>query len=1131
MKIAVCRLAFPPREALTKTMRVMRLVAIILLGLCLQVAARGVSQTITLSGKNMPLEKVFKEIKRQTGYVVVYNYDLVHNARPVTIHVKNGPLEAFMQLVLQDQPLEFSILNSTISIRAKALPLEVQPAAPPPVDLRGRVTNEDGEPVAGASVMIKGENQGTVTDDNGQYTLRAPGDGILVISYIGYTSVEEKINNRAIIDIQLVSLDRNLGDVVVVGYGTQTKGNLTGSVSTVNSKVLEKVPPVASTTNALAGLVPGLISKQRSGSPGRDGASLNIRGFGDALVIVDGVESGFNNIDQNEIESISVLKDASAAIYGARSGNGVILITTKRGGEGKPTIRLNSSYSFQTITNYPRPMSSGQYAELDRESKTNAGYQENQQRFTPEQIELFYAGTDPNYPNTDWYDLLVRPSAPMQQHNLSISGGSDKIKYFGLFGFMDQETFWKNNGGNFQRFNVRSNIDAKVTDDLSMRIDFSNINEVRRFPARDQNGADTYLWQDFWGTLPIYPAALPDPSKLPYAGSDANGSVYITSNREISGFADNDVQQMKVGAALTYNFPFIKGLSSTAFLNYAQDYGGLRVMDKPVNFYLYDYASDIYTLKGTWSPEAALREQSDKNRIITNQFSFNYENIFGGHHRVSAMALYESIGYSSSWIQANRSHFLTPAIEYLFGGSVKDQFSNGSATEMGRKSYLGRLNYSFRNRYLLEATFRADASARFPSDKRWGYFPSLSAGWRISETELVKDHLYWVDDLKIRAAASNSGYDNVGNFAYLTGYRFGSNYLFGSDIMAGLASTGLANPNLTWEEMSTYNLGLDFSFIKAKLYGVLDVFYRNREGIPATRALSLPTTFGASLPPENLNSRNDRGFEAMLGTRGSKGDLSWDISGNISWAASKWGHYEEPDYSDDPERARVYQISGQWTDRMVGYLTDGLYTSQQEIDAMTFIQDKQDNRTIKPGDIKYIDVNKDGVLDWKDQVDIGKGDVPHYMLGLSSSLRFRNFNLSVLFQGAAGNYINIRLPGSTQHFNERWTETNNNPHALIPRPGSIAQGGGLSDFFLKKAGYIRLKTLNIGYNLPKALLAPAKIQNLYLYFAGFNLVTLDRLKKYGYDPEARSSSGGFEGSSYYYYPQQRTFTFGLNLTL
>ena len=1121
-------------DDLPQILRIMKLIGVFMFVALVQVSASSYSQTkeLTIKGNHLTLEELFEMIENQSEFSFMYNLKQIDLSKEVDVNIKNQTVDKILNQVLEGTGITYTVNDRLIVIhKEKNVELAEKLAENQQRSVSGKVTDSSGSPLPGVTVVVKGTTNGSVTNADGEYLLtNVPEEATLQFSFVGMKTQEIPIDGKTVINATLSEETVGIEEVVAIGYGTQKKANVTGSVATVNSKTLEAIPPVASTTNALAGRLPGLISRQISGSPGRDDATLSIRGFGDALIIVDGVESGFNNIDPNEIESVTILKDASAAIYGARAGNGVILVTTKRGKDGKPTIKLNSSYSLQSITNYPKQMSSGQWAQQDREGRINAGQDESQQQFTQEQVDLYYAGTDPNYPNTNWYDLAVKPYTPMQQHNISISGGSDKIKYFGLIGYMNQQSVWKTNDGDFKRYNIRSNIDAKITKDLSMQIDFSNINEIRDFPLGDNNGNDQGIWWRLWSCLPYYPGTLPDPTKLAYGGID-QGNIVAFTNSDLVGSNKNDKQNIKASTSLKYDIPFIKGLSVKYFINYAQTYDNMKSFYKPISFYTYDYTTQIYTLKSNL-PQASLTQTAAKNRMMTNQFSFNYDKVILQNHTISVLALYESVDYSDDYITASRQHFLTPAIPYLFAGSVQDQTGNGSASEMGRKSYIGRVNYSFKGKYLFEATLRADASAKFPSDKRWGYFPSVSGGWKISEENFIKDELGWIENLKLRGGIGNAGYDNVGNFAYLSGYQLGRNYIFGSNIQNGLISTGLANPNLTWEKITNYNVGLDYALFRSKVYGELDVFYRKLDGIPATRILSLPTTFGASLPPENINSSNDRGFEASIGTKGGKRDFKWDFSANISWSRAKWDHFEEPDYSGDPERARVYQKSGQWVDRVMGYKTDGLYTSQAEIDAMTFIQDGLGNTTIKPGDIKYIDVNKDGILNWKDQVDLGKGPVPHWMFGLTTTIRYKNFDLSALFQGAAGNNIYLRMPSAAVLvFEQRWSETNNNSHALFPRNGSIAQGGGFNDFYFKKGDYVRLKTLNIGYQLPESVLKGVGIQGFRVYIAGTNLLTFSGLNKYRYDPEIPNSGGNYDDAGYMYYPQQRTFTIGLTLTI
>lgn len=992
----------------------------------------------------------------------------------------------------------------------------------------GNVFSGDGVSLPGVSVNVKGNSGGTTTDAKGKFTIQAIRGSTLVLSFIGYKEKEILINDPASpLNIQMVLKDSALGEVIVVGYGEQKKSTITGAISTVKGEDLVSAP-IAGISNTLGGRLPGLVSLQSSGQPGYDAATLSIRGFGNALVIVDGVESSLNNIDANDVGSVSILKDGSASIYGSRAGNGVLLVTTKRGKTGKPTITFNTSQTLQGITDMPKTESSGQYAEMARESWIQSGKPDSTAPYTPSQIQKYYSGGDPQYPNTNWYDVLVRDWAPQQQHNLSVRGGSDKIKYYGSVGYLDQQTMWKTNGGGYDRYNLRSNIDIKILDNLSLALDLSGINEKSIYGASPQSAGSTLnAWVALWSSLPIYPSSLPDPTKIPESNLGGGGRANALTNYKLIGYNQDKTQSLRGSLSLNYDLKAVKGLSARAFVNYYQNYHTNKYFQKPVTYYLYDYASEEYTKIGG-NDKAKLFIHDDNSSIITEQLSLNYDHIIAGDHHISALLLYEGIDYQSTWLEGRRSNFLTAGMDQLFAGDPGTMESYGSAAEMGRESYVGRLNYSYKNKYLLESSFRADASAKFPPETRWGYFPSVSVGWIISQENFMRNLLN-VDFLKLRASYGEAGNDGVGNFQYLSGYNltafpFGGTYLFGpGNAVQGLATTGLANPDLTWEKIKTYNAGIDFSLWGRKLIGDADVFYRTRDGIPASLITSVPSSFGSALPPVNLNSLNDRGFELNLGTEGRLGDFHYNLNGNISFSRSKWDHFEEPLYTD-PDQERISRNSGRWTDRMYGYVSDGLFTSQKEIDDLKFDEDGQGNKSLRPGDIKYKDMNSDGVLNWKDQKEMGEGNMPHWMTGINAALKYKNFDFSALFQGAFGYYTYVFIQPSDIMYKLRWTESNNKADALVPRLGGSNTNGLVSDYYYKKAGYVRLKVVSIGYNLPSSILSKVKISQLRIYIAGTNLITFDRLKKYGIDPESPSGLGG------YYYPQQKTISAGLNIS-
>ncbi|MFB2119493.1 SusC/RagA family TonB-linked outer membrane protein [Parapedobacter sp. 2B3] len=1106
----------------------MKLAIFLTLGLAFNALAEANAQKITLNVKNTPLGEVMREFQKQQGYSFLFHGKHLPDIR-IDAQLRQVEFADAMDMILTDRGLDWSLEDGIVTItKRRSSPVANRPITMPQQrTITGNVSDNQGNPLEGVTISVKGTPVAVTSDAYGGYRISIPESGrILVFSIVGFSPVERSVGDLSTIDVLMEATVSDLDEVVVVGYGVQRRETVTGSVSTVKGDELS-IAPVASTSTTLAGRLPGLISFQQQGLPGADGANIQIRGFGSALVIVDGVEADFNSLDPNSIESISILKDASASIFGSRAGNGVILVTTKRGNQGEPVFTLNSTYTLQGVTRMLRPSNSGQYAELRSEGWLNSGQPPSQVPFTPEQIENYYRGDDPLYPNTDWYDVLIRDYAPQHQHNISVRGGTERVRYYGFLGYLDQETMWKKNGGGYSRYNFQSNVDARIQDNFTLQLDVTSTTEFRQYASRSQTAGGA-AWDDYWNTLPIYPAYLPDPERVSFANGAGTGGAHVTTNRDIFGYNDGDQQNLRGALALNYAFKGIQGLSAKAFANYSHTYGSTKYFVKPVTFYTYDPGSDTYTLAGALGEKASLSTSKNQNRMITGQFSLNYNRKFGDRHDLSALMLYEIIDYYGDYLTGSRFNFLTSSIDQLFAGSTDGMFNDGAANEMGRKGVIGRINYSYDDTYLMETTLRADASAKFPATSRWGYFPSVSLGWRVNKEAFLAS-VEAIDELKWRASYGTSGNDGVGNFQYLSGYTYGQTYVLGSGAQQGLVSTGLPNPTLTWEKLTISNVGFDFSFWQRQLYGSMEGFYRNREGIPATRLTSLPSTFGANMPPENLNSQNSRGFELELGNASSLGDFIWDVSGNISWARAKWGHYEEPEYIDEVEVA-LFKVSGQWVDRQLGYLSDGLFTQYSQIEELPFDQDNAGNSTLRPGDIRYKDLNGDGRIDYKDQTDIGKGTIPKWMMGLRSTLKYKGLDAYFLFQGAMGYHNYVRLDGvgllsPAAVYDLRWTPVNNDPHALVPRIGGAPSNAFFSDYYLKKAGYLRLKVLSVGYSLPKTWLNAVGFTNLRVYFAGTNLLTFDRLKAYGIDPESPSGNGSA------YYPQQRTFSFGLSASL
>lgn len=1100
------------------------LIRAFLCGILLVSSSIAAISQISLTMKNRPVREVIKEIEKVSDYRFFYNDELSDLNKIISIDVKNGDIKDIMELIARQAAVSY-VLKANHQVVLSLATVNQQKDV---VKITEKVIDDQGEGVIGANVMEKGTTNGTITNMDGEFSLEVPNKATLQISYIGFNTQEIPVNGQKSFTIRMTEDTQSLDEVVVVGYGTQKKLNVTGAVATLKNEELVK-SPVASTTNALVGRLPGLIAKQKSGQPGFDAADINIRSFGSALVIVDGVEQSFNNIDANEIESVSILKDASAAIYGARAGNGVILVTTKRGQSGKPNISFNGTLTSQSYTNFPEPVNAGQYATLFREAQINSGIPENQTKFSEEDIAKYFAGNDPQYPSTNWYDEIMKKSALQQQYNLTIRGGTDVVKYYTFLGYLSQDGMFKGGNTGYRRFNVRSNLDVNLTSDLTFSLDLSAIKDDVRQSNRP--ASEEWFWMDFFDSTPTSHASFPDPTKVPHIGPGPFNAI-INTHEDLGGYDKTYKNTLNGAFTVNYKVHPVPGLSAKLKLNYQQVSYDRKNWTKQNDIWDYDYATDTYTLYGKSMP-TSLKQEFHKNQVITGQFSLNYDRVINKDHAINGLALVEIIDYNNGNFSAYRENYVTSAIDQLFAGGTINQQANGSASVSGRASFVARANYAYQGKYLLEATARYDGSPNFPKDKRWGFFPSLSAGWRMSEEAFIKNNLTWIDNLKLRAGVSQTGFDSVGAFQYLTGYKFEGYNVLGGKEVPGLTTTGIANTNISWETMTLYNVGLDLSVLNNKLYSEIDVFYRKRDDMLGTRVVSLPNTFGATLPSENINSQSTRGFEVLIGHRGNFGEFSYDISGNVSWSRSKWIHYDEPDYTD-PDDIRLKKKSGQWIDVYNAYKSDGLFTSQEEIDNLGYDMDGMGNTSLRPGDIKILDLNNDGEVDWRDASTIGSGGTPHIIYGINLNMKYKGFDLSVFAQGAADYYVqlqsgNINIDGVRTPFkviwNERWTPENNDRNAIIPRQ-KIGQttNNWNSDYWYKNASYLRLKNLTLGYTFDKGLIRNLRMENLRLFVVGTNLFAINPLRKYGLDPETPDATRGWS------YPVTKSVSLGLNVT-
>lgn len=1071
------------------------------------------NQRLDLSASQVTVRDLLKEIERKSDLRFFYNEDFSDLNKPVSLNLKNAGIEEVLGLVLNSSGITYKVMSNNVVV---LIPSVLQQNK-----VTGTVTDAStGEPVIGANIIVEGTTVGTISDGDGKFNIDIPKpESVLLVSFLGYNTERISVNGQNSFEIKLVPDITQLQEIVVVGYGTQKKVNVTGSVATLDGKKIERVP-VANTTNTLVGRLPGLIAVNRSGEPGYDDASLSIRGFSNMLVIVDGVEQSFNQIDPNEIENISILKDASASIYGARAGNGVVLVTTKRGKSGKPKISFNAFTGMQSPTRFPELVDAPTYARMYNDAEISAG---RAAKYTVADIEKYRTGTDPAYPNTNWYKETFRASAPISQYNLNTSGGSEQMSYFVSLGYLSQNGLLRSGDTKYKRYNIRSNIDAKITKSFSVSLDLSGRIEQRDFPG----ASIASIMEGLYFANPTFPANLPDPSKSAYIGKAGKQPV-AWSDKDFSGYSDDNRKFFTGIMTFKYEAPFMKGLAAKAVFNYNANYNYNKNWQKAITTYNFDRTNNTYSVASVFGKNQ-LDENINRANGMTSQVFITYDKEFG-KSAVNATLVGEYIENEGNYFGAHREGYITTSIDQLFAGEDLNKNNNGSGYQDGRIGYAGRVNYSYAGKYLAEVTMRYDASARFMDNKRWGYFPGLSLGWRISEESFMKN-INQVDNLKLRLSYGEAGNDYVGQFNYLTGYYFSGNAVFGDNasINKGIVSKGLANPDLTWERTATSNIGLDGSFWKGLLSFEFDYFYRKVTDVPGYRNQSLPSTFGASLPQENINSYDDRGFEIVLNHSNTLGKVKYNAGGNFSFARSKWIHYDEPVYTDEETRNRRQQ-SGQWRNRWFGYEAVGIFQSQDEITNWPVNQDNNGNVSLKPGDIKYLDYNKDGKLDFKDEHVIGKGTTPEIIFGITAGIQYAGFDFSMLWQG--GSNFNAYFSDEVQNpfFNgetpfafqsDYWTPENTD--AKYPRiyPGGATNNKYTSTFWLQDATYIRLKNLQLGYTLPKNLLTRLNIEAIRIYFSGYNLLTIDDV--YPFDPETGTSRG-------WYYPQQKSYSVGVNLT-
>lgn len=987
--------------------------------------------------------------------------------------------------------------------------------------VRGTVSDAAGEPLIGVNVIVKGTTLGTVTDMDGNYSLQVPGnEAILVFSYIGYTTVEVPVGNQTTIN-QTLSEDREtLEEVVVVGYGTQKKVTVTGSVASVSGTEL-KASPTTNLSNGMLGRLPGVIGFTREGEPGSGGTTIRIRGTNslgskDPLVVIDGVadrSGGFNRLNPSEIESISVLKDAAASIYGSRAANGVILITTKRGKEGKPVVTLDGSYGFSQPIRLPKMANAFEYATMLNEITPGT--------YTEEELKKFQDGSDPwGYPNTNWYDA-IKPYSPIYRTDVGVSGGSDKMKYFVNLSANGEDGIYKRSANRYDQYGIRLNLDVKTSQYVSFTYGNESRLEYRRYPAKSAGSIFSALRRG----KPIYNAVWP--TGEPGPDIEYGDNPYVTAT-DAAGFDRQKTYYIQNNVGVNIDIPWVEGLKLQGNAAFDKRFWGRKLFQKPVILYSWDgvtKGSEGLSPAKRWIGDPRMeRANDDQTDWLTNAI-VSYEKT-AANHTFGAMAGIEAQSKQLDYFWAFRRYFISDQVTELDAGSAVDMNNAGSSWKENRLNYFGRFNYNYLERYLLEFVWRYDGSYRFPKDKRYGFFPGLSTAWRVSEEPFWKESISFIDYFKFRASIAQTGNDALLNanenydrsIQYLNTFGLTTGPIFGTGQVKGIYPSRTPNPNITWERGTTYNLGFDFKFLQNRLTWETDLFYHKRTDMLISRNASLPEIIGITLPRENLGEMENKGIESLISWSDKVGsDFQYDFSLNMTYTRNKILFWDEtpgiPDYQKStgmPVYAPLY------------YVADGIFHTQADVDAYPHWSGA------RPGDIRFKDINDDGKINADDRVRRKKTPEPWFVGGFNVTLRYKNWDLMALFQSALGAEIYVQTWSGTvgnflkDYYDKRWTPEN--PNANGPRTYERENQYWINNrnsYFLRSGDYLRLKNMEIGYTVRNDRLAKSGIQQIRLYTNGSNIFTIDKLKVF--DPEANSINLDS-------YPQRRYFNFGISAT-
>jgi len=1101
------------------------------------IAGNSYSQNTKLSFKlnDVKVKDVLNVIEEKSEFYFLFNSKLVDVERKVDINVSNQQVDKILSGLFSGTNVGYTMLDRQIIIQPTNGVSEINSAQQKTIT--GVVKDENGDPIPGVSVVVKGTTRGALTSIDGKFQIEVTGsDKVLQFSFVGMKTQEVAITDQRTINVTLAQETIGIEEVVAVGYGVQKKVTSTGSVVSQKGEALQK-SSTTNLTNNLVGRMPGLTAVTRSGEPGADGSTLRIRGsntLGDntPLFVVDGVANrSMERLNPSDIESVTILKDASAAIYGSQAANGVVLITTKRGNLGKPKVTINLNQGVNQPTRIPEMADAAQYATMLNEInyyKNPAGGRFS--KYSADDIQKYSDGSDPwGHPNTDWFGEVFKDWSSQNQQNASISGGNENMRYFISLGAKFQDGNYKNSATNYKQYDFRTNIDGKVNKYVSLAFDVAGREELRNYPTRSAGSIFRMLMRG----KPNLPAYWPDGTPGPDIEYGDNPAVTTTA---ATGYDMDKRYILESNLRTVITIPWVKGLSVTANGSFDKSFKFHKKFETPWYLYTWDGNADHKVTKGKRGLEAPQlsEDMADAQRITVNAYA-TYETTFADIHNIKVMAGFERRFGKEDKFEAFRKNYISSAVDQLFAGATDQYMSNsGSANQNAYQSYFGRVNYDLRKKYMAEFVWRYDGSYKFPTSKQFGFFPGISAGWRVSEENFWKDNLAVINDFKLRGSWGQTGNDRIDDYMYLATYGFDVNkdgkidgsdnrsYVFGSEDKKLLDEQKIPNPIVTWEIANQANIGFDALTLNNKLSFSFDYFNNVRTQILIKRNASIPNSTGLTLPPENIGKVKNAGVEAAIGYHSNVGDLQYDVSVNGSYSKNEVLFWDEtpgkPEYQQNTGKPIPQDVNN--PDGSLYYQAIGIFKDQAAIDAYPHWAGA------RPGDVIFEDVNDDKVIDGLDRVRSEKNDLPRFVGGFNASLKYKQFDLTMLIQGALGavQYISAESGEIGNYYKEfadnRWTPENIN--ASFPRTFNRDEEywrSKANTFWLRSTDYVRLKNLEIGYTLPLNASKSIGIENLRLYMNGTNLLTIDKAKII--DPEV---TGGTS------YAPQRIITAGLTLT-